>query len=260
MSAGELDEAAREQLGRRIDDARKKIGYTLVQLAQRAGYDERTIRNVIKGRPTRVATLRDICKVVGIGVEAGLADKPVEIADKDHGGYTRNHFESYIGLFYAYRRSFSFPKNIIRSLYEFTWNGERGCLVFREVQQYESPNLKRIMDFSQEGEVFISNMTGLIHLLTKAEGSLRLITLTKLRATDRMIRGVVLTQAQGEFYHQPSVSPIFFQAADTNASFDELAGRAGPIQPGNPDYQRINAALADIERRVAIFALTPPAG
>jgi transcriptional regulator with XRE-family HTH domain len=258
VSADELDETARAELGRRIDGARRKIGFTLVQLAARAGYDERTIRNVIKGRPTRPATVRDICKVIGIGVDSPET-KPVDIADQEHGGYTLNHFENYIGLFYAYRRSFSFPRNIIRSLYAFSWNGERGCLVFRETQHYDSPNLKQTIDFSQEGEVFISNMTGLIHLLTKAEGALRLVTLTKLRAADRVIRGVVLTQAQGEFYYQPSVSPIFFQAADKQASLDELAQRAGPIQPGDPDYARIDAALTDIERRVAIFALTPPA-
>jgi transcriptional regulator with XRE-family HTH domain len=255
VSADELDETARAEFGRRIDGARKKIGFTLVQLAQRAGYDERTVRNVIKGRPTRLTTLRDICKVIGIGLDAQEAR--VEIADKEHGGYTLNHFASYVGLFYAYRRSFSFPKNIIRSLYEFAWNDERGCLVFREAQHYDSPNLKQTIDFSQDGEVFISNMTGLIHLLTKAEGALRLVTLTKLRVADRAIRGVVLTQAQGEFYYQPSVSPIFFQAVDTKASLDALAQRAGPIQPGDPDYQRINAALTDIERRVGIFALTP---
>jgi transcriptional regulator with XRE-family HTH domain len=258
VSADELDETARAELGRRIEGARRKIGFTLVQLAARAGYDERTIRNVIKGRPTRPATVRDICKVLGVAIDSPET-KAVEIADREHGGYTRNHFENYTGMFYAYRRSFSFPRNIIRSLYEFSWNGERGCLVFRETQHYDSPNLKQTIDFSQEGEVFISNMTGLIHLLTKAEGALRLVTLTKLRAADRVIRGVVLTQAQGEFYYQPSVSPIFFQAADKQASLDELAQRAGPIQPGDPDYARIDAALTDIERRVGIFALTPPA-
>jgi transcriptional regulator with XRE-family HTH domain len=259
VSADELDETARLDLGRRIDGARKKIGFTLVQLAARAGYDERTIRNVIRGRPTRPATLRDICKVIGVSLDTREAAKRVEIADKEHGGYTLNHFQGYIGLFYAYRRSFSFPRNIVRSLYEFAWNGERGCLVFRETQHYDSPNLKQTIDFSQDGEVFISNMTGLIHLLTKADGALRLVTLTKLRPADRVIRGVVLTQAQGEFYYQPSVSPIFLQAVDKQASLDELAQRAGPIQPGDPDYQRINAALTEIGRRVAIFALTPAA-
>jgi transcriptional regulator with XRE-family HTH domain len=259
VSADELDETAREQLGRRIDVARKKIGFTLVQLAERAGYDERTIRNVIKGRPTRPTTLRDICKVINISVEPEAADKRIEIASEEHGAYTLNHVGDYVGLFYAWRRSFSFPKNIIRSLYQFTWDAGRRCLVFREVQRYESPDLKCTIDFSQEGEVFISNRTGLIHLLTKAEGALRLITLTKLRSADGVIRGVVLTQAQGDFYFQPSVSPIYFQAADAGASIEDLAQRVGPIVPGDPDYAHISAALTDVERRIAIFALTPGA-
>src|SRR5262249_19835281 len=130
-------------------------------------------------------------------------------------------------------------------------------LAFREMQRYGSPDLKCMIDFSQDGEVFISNTTGLIHLLTKAEGSLRLVTLTKLRASDRVIRGVVLTQAQGDFYYQPSVSPIYFQAAKPHVPLEELAQRIGPIQPGDPDYGYANATLNEIERKVGIFALTP---
>src|SRR5262249_22483132 len=64
MGLERLDEAARLMLGQRIERARNNKRLTLADLAGRAGYDERTIRNVIKGQKTRVWTIEDICKVI----------------------------------------------------------------------------------------------------------------------------------------------------------------------------------------------------
>jgi hypothetical protein len=178
--------------------------------------------------------------------------KAAPIADEAHGGYTLKHFDDYVGLYHVYRRSFTFPNNLVRSLYEIKWSDERSCLVFTENQRYRSSEGNRTQDYSQEGEVFISNTIGLLHLLTKEEGALRLITLTKLRLDDMSLQGIVLTQAQGPFYYQPSASPIFFRKLNGD---DEAKKKVGPLRPADEDYDDIHLALAEIEKNIGIFAL-----
>jgi len=199
--------------------------------------------------------LHHICKAVEIDIYADRRERAVNIAADEFGAYNLDHYDEYVGFFYAYRRSFSFIGSIIRSLYEFRWNEERRCLAFREIQSYNSPELGRKVDYSQEGDVFISNSIGLIHLLTRNEGALRLITLTKMREADQVVRGIVLTQAEADFYYQPSVSPIFFKKIETLANAEELAQRVGPIRPTEPDYLPADQMLIEIEQRIGKFAL-----
>jgi hypothetical protein len=247
---------AREQLGRKIDHARRKIGMTIEGLAGRAGYDERTIRNVMAGRPTRVVTLLNICNAVGIAVDEE-EERSIEISREEYGGYTKEQYQDYLGFYYAYRRSFSFPRMLLRTIFKIEWDKEAHCLAFAETHKYESPAIGRTMDFSQKGHVYISPTVNLLHLLTHTRGALRLITLTKLRLDDLTMQGIVLTQARRTFYFQPSVSPIFFQQTDRSCRIEELATHVGPIRPGEADYEQVFEFLAEVERNIGIFAMGP---
>ena len=266
MDLGNLDAEGRLALGRRIQQACTQFRLTQKDLAEVAGYDEKTIRNVIRGDKTRGSTLEHICTAIRnkTGIEIGTdlifaGPAAPNVSTDDHGGYGKGHVEDYLGLFVSYRRSFTFPQNMLRSVYEFQWSDAKKCMVFREVQKYQSPELMTVIDYSQEGEVFISHAIGLVHLLTRYRGALRLITLTKIRLDDMTLRGSILTQAQGEFYYQPSVSPVIFQKANPSLTVDVVADQVGPIRPGDADYERMNRALAEVERKVAIFAVTPDA-
>jgi transcriptional regulator with XRE-family HTH domain len=244
-----LNEAARLMLGQRIERARHNKRLTLADLANRAGYDERTIRNVIKGQKTRVGTIEDICKVLEISV----TERSNDTADEAHGRYTYNLYHEYIGLYYACRRSFSFPGSLLQSVYEIRWNKELGCLFFEETQRYRATFVRDIQDYSQCGEIFISGRIGLLHLVTMAEGAVRLVTLSKL-GLDGTMKGIVLTQAPGPFYWHPSVSPILFRKADPALSAEELHKAIGPIPPDSAEYQDLNQSLIDIEQNVGKFA------
>jgi hypothetical protein len=110
------------------------------------------------------------------------------------------------------------------------------------------------MDFSQEGEIFFSKHTGLIHLQTLEDGSMRLITLTRLRMDDKTMNGVVLTQSPESFYYKPSVSPIFMQKTDDSFTLDELSSDVRSMSPGEEAYRHANEYLLEIERNVGLFA------
>lgn len=256
MTDADIESGARRALGDSIDQARKRLGWTLEELAAKAGYDERTIRNVIKGDSTRIKTVHNICTAAGINYNEAVSHETTLISSEEYGGYTFNHYDDYVGTFFAYRRSFTFSKNILRSFYVIEWSEKKKCLTFSETQAYTSQNLKKTVNFSQKGEIFISNNVGLLHLMTRHEGAVRLITLTKMRFDDLTMHGVVLTQSQRSFYYQPSISPIFFQKAAEEPP-ENLAAMVGPIVPGHEEYDSLNETLAEVERNIGIFALNP---
>jgi hypothetical protein len=124
------------------------------------------------------------------------------------------------------------------------------------VQKYVSPKTNRLVDFSQNGEIFISNSEGLLYLLTNNDGALRLITLTKLNEVDGTLQGLILTKAKLAFYH-PAVSAIFLQKVPSDLPVDELIKQVGPVHAGTADYELADTLLREIEQNVGVFALPP---
>jgi DNA-binding Xre family transcriptional regulator len=250
VNTDEFDDAARAKLGRQIDRARSKMRLTLTELADRAGYDERTVRNVIKGKKTRFGTIEDICNVLQISL--GLSAQTVDVTDELHGGYTDKQFQDYIGPYFSYRRSFTSIGNLLRSLFVISWNSERKCLTFSEHQRYVSSDNQSLQDYSQHGDIFVSNTIGLFHLVTIAEGAVRLITITKLSA-DGTMKGIVLTQMDSGFFWQPCVSPILLVKADASLSMNEMQKCVGPLIPADREYERHLKSLAAIEEKVGVI-------
>jgi len=160
-----------------------------VHLADVTGYDERTIRNVLGGRPVRDQTVTDICEALEIEPILEAVGQPAAVADPKYGEYPRGPYRKYEGGYFAYRRSFSSDAGLMRTVVVFEWADEEG-LIFSEHSQFQTG--RRQIDNSQKGHVYISQMTGLLHLVTSVEGAVRLITLTtELDHTDRKVIEIV---------------------------------------------------------------------
>ncbi|TBG08436.1 XRE family transcriptional regulator [Rhizobium leguminosarum] len=250
----------RQQLGLRIDKARRAMGLSFVLLAQRTGYDERTIRNVVKGLPTRVSTVAEICQALGLDPSHAEEHRSIKIADEDHGGYTFSQYDEYIGLYHATRRSFTYRNRLVRSIFDFSWSIEKNCLIFQETQILRSERSDLVLDYSQTGEIYISNTTGMIHLQTLKEGSVRLVTLTKMRMDDRTLHGMVLTQSPQSFYYKPSVSPIYLQKDRGEIDHHNLSATVRSIADDDPAFEEANEHLLEIERNIGVLSIgnTPP--
>ena len=252
LDSGAL-EAERKRLGREIESARKLKGWTLAQLADRAGYNERTIRNAIQGNATRVGTLHTICSALDVDMkESGLAQ--AKIADQAHGGYTLESSKFLVGKFIAIRRRFPPDGMLFRSWFEFEWSDEQSCLIFHEHQKYISDSSGRLINYSQTGEVHISSQMGLTHLLTTTNGAIRTITLCKPDLFDDSMYGVVLTQAQLMAHYQPCVSPMYFSKCDPQASIEMLDSMTGPFGESDDSYSLGVSALKTAETAVSCFA------
>jgi ribosome-binding protein aMBF1 (putative translation factor) len=100
-------------LTRRVHETRRQRALSYDDLGKKAGYSERTVRNFISGKATRPKTRRDICEALGLEV----GKKFIAAADEAHGQYTRDQVRDYVGLFFAFRRSFDVQQNLVRSIF-----------------------------------------------------------------------------------------------------------------------------------------------
>jgi transcriptional regulator with XRE-family HTH domain len=256
MGTSDLEPEQRLQLGAKIDYSRKRRGWTLAVLAEKSGYDERTIGNVIHGRPTRLKTVHEICSVLEIDVEQ-LSNKPARIASERHGGYNLENYSDYLGQFYAVRRNFTEDNSVFRSIFKFQWSDTNHCLEFEEHQRYIDRLTKKLQDYTQSGQVFISNQMNLVHLVTIEKGAVRLLTMTKLIPPDAdTMEGVVVTQSKNGAYMRPSVSPIFFTKLAAPATIEQMMGTVGPLYPHDDGYGELVAKLSEVENKTVLFSET----
>lgn len=258
MSANKPKLADLKRLGLRIEAERNRRGFKLKDLAYKAGCGEKTLRNAIAGKHVSGRIIAEICFVLGMNVEEA---KPISISDQDHGSYTRDNFSDYIGRYFVYRRSFSFPRNIVRSVFNILWSDTGNVLQFQENQRYDSKELDTLVDHSQSGEIFISNTIGLLHFVTKAKGAIRLITVSKHRLNDPKdltMQGIVLTQAKRPMHYLPSAAAIIFERISPEVSIEEINKGCCVLRPKDFQYEKYHRALTDVELHVVSFALTPP--
>ncbi|GLS29313.1 hypothetical protein GCM10007937_10210 [Mesorhizobium albiziae] len=130
----------------------------------------------------------------------------MDVADDVFGGYLRHTHRNYEGFFSAYRRSFTRPGSIYKSIYRIQWDDTSDHFRFADYYQIDSE--REYGARAHEGTVYMSSYTGLIHLLTVYEGSVRLATLTKMREADGTMRGAIQTQSESLMFFQPTVAPI----------------------------------------------------
>ena len=241
---------------RKIERALIGKNWTRVHLAEVTGYDERTIRNVLGRKLVRDQTIIDICQALGIKPELEDESQYIEVADALYGEYPRGPYRKYEGGYFAYRRSFSSPVRLMRTVVALEWSEDVG-LIFREHSQFKAG--RRQIDNSQGGHVYISQTTGLMHLLTTVEGAVRLITLTKMIGGDELMRGAVLTQIDRDAHYLPSFSPIVLTKL-RNYEPETHRAMTGPIDERADEYESICAELDDTERRaieIAVGKLEP---
>ena len=239
----------------KIDQARVNKAWTRTKLAEVSGYDVRTIRTVLSGdEPVRDQTILGICKALGIAAELDDVETSIEVSGRQYGAYARAPYTHYEGGYFAYRRSFTYPKTFLRSLYELQWDEAEDFFHFREFQSYTSIENKPI-DHSQAGKIYISPATDLIHLRTIHEGAVRLITLTKMRGSNSTMRGSVLTQSERTMFYQPSVSAIYLDKI-ANFNLSVHAKEVGPVTPDDQEYKSIEKTIETIEQDV-MFVATP---
>ena len=118
---------------------------TQAELADAADCHEKTIQNLLSGRPVRDQTLFDVCMVLGLDFERVKAawlspgrDAPEPGAASGRaapvymGAYTRAGVDHYIGSYLTVRPAFSNAAEVVAYRTDISWDEEWPSLVFQE--------------------------------------------------------------------------------------------------------------------------------
>jgi hypothetical protein len=238
----------RRRRGAKIEKAMINLSWTRAQLAAKSGRDIRVIRDLINGEPTvQAQSIQDICQALKIEPELYPSTPAVEVADLKYGAYARHPYKHYEGAFFAYRRSFSVPDLLVRSIFEIRWDDALRLLAFREILPDQVNTTKTI----DGGEIYISQNTDLVHLMTVIEGSVRTIMLRKMR--EGIMRGCILWQTDRETYFQPAFSAIFLEKL-FGFEFESHKQLVGLMRSDDPDYDRVSNEIVLIEKKVIAVA------
>jgi transcriptional regulator with XRE-family HTH domain len=250
-----LDTGKRVALSKRMRREMAAKGWTQAKLAKAAGYDERTIRNVLKAESTRPDTILDICETLGIEfdcIDHAASDlEHAGVAAEEYGAYARKSVGDYVGSYFGYRRAFSKSRKIMRTCFTIDWSKDKGRLTFSEYQEYV-PLEQGPSEPHHGGDLYIGANTNLVHLVTIFQGAVRLVTLTKMR--NQVLRGVVLTQGERPAFYQPAVSALLLKKVEGPLDERSFHARIGALTSDDPEYQRVNSELREIEAEVIFFA------
>jgi DNA-binding Xre family transcriptional regulator len=192
---------------------------TQAELADAADIHEKTIQNLLAGRPVRDQTLFDVCMVLGLDfdrVKAALPGKPRAARDAPDpdggmegraapeymGAYTRAGVDHYIGSYLTLRPSFSVPDGIMAYRTDIAWDDEWPSLLFQERDRPDKTFLHR-------GRVYIPTSSSYIHLVSLTKGAMRMVMISQLGPAGQM-RGLITTLHKQRAAFVPVSAPIVY--------------------------------------------------
>jgi transcriptional regulator with XRE-family HTH domain len=215
---------------------------TQAELADAADCHEKTIQNLLSGRPVRDQTLFDVCMVLGLDFdkvkgnwarEGRDAPEPEVVdgraAPAYMGAYTRAGVDHYIGSYLTLRPSFSTAGGVMAYRTDISWDDEWPSLLFQERDRPDKPFLHR-------GRVYVPTSSMYIHLVSLTKGAMRMVMVSQLGPTEQM-HGLITTLHKQRAQFVPVAAPIVYLKRDDfkDAPLGEIAaGRAG-------DYRRLLA-------------------
>jgi DNA-binding Xre family transcriptional regulator len=202
---------------------------TQAELADAADIHEKTIQNLLAGRPVRDQTLFDVCMVLGLdfekvkGASAGKARPGADAPEPDGaaearaapaymGAYTRAGVDHYIGSYLTLRPSFSVPDGVMAYRTDITWDDEWPSLLFQERDRPDKPFLHR-------GRVYIPTSSSYIHLVSLTKGAMRMVMVSQLGPSGQM-RGIITTLHKQRAAFVPVSAPIVYIRRDDFAGSD----------------------------------------
>jgi hypothetical protein len=223
-------------------------------LADKAGYDDKTIRNLLNKHPVKEITYITVCRALDVDPIFTPPPPPAhESAPSQYGGYSRAMYRAYESFYAFYRRDILNNFLIYKSLVHIFWNDDDNRLDFKEYYH-------RITDFSSDyqyftGPICVSQDTNLLHMLTIVAGSVRVITLTKMQQP-RIMHGILLTQTEAVGHYKPTVSPVVLRALHDSYTTDQINTHICLLSSTEEEYAFANSELLNTERNLLTFALS----
>jgi DNA-binding Xre family transcriptional regulator len=235
----------------RISKAMIEKKITQAELADAADCHEKTIQNLMNGRPVRDQTLFDVCMVLGLDFEdvkktwnaapggqvterhePGKPGLGSEVAPLYMGAYNRLAVDHYIGSYLTLRPAFAVPDMIIAYKTEITWDAGWPSLLFEEQNRPDAP-------YSHRGRLYVPASSMYIHLVSLTKGAMRMILVSQLDQAGEM-RGIITTLNKSRAQLVPVASPIVYAKRD---DWSNVA--CGEITPAHAAYAGYRRTLDD---------------
>jgi len=219
---------------------------TQAELADAADCHEKTIQNLLHGKPVRDQTLFDVAMVLGLDYQrlkeawfgSMSAAQPMElkgeggvVAPVYMGAYTRAAVDQYIGSYLTIRPAFAKPDAIVAYRTDIVWDPEWPSLLFEERDRPDAP-------FSHRGRLYIPASSMFIHFVSLTKGAMRMILVSQLDQAGEM-RGLITTLNKQRAMFVPVSSPIVYIKRQ---EFKSTA--LGELLPKSADYTAYKDLLA----------------
>ena len=224
-----------------IERARLEKHWTKKQLAEKAGYDEKTLYNLLSGGEVQSKTIFDFCQALGVPVPIPT-DRKIEIAGDLLGGYSRSIYDEYEGSYFIYRPSFSRPESVYRYVMDIVWDEVDSHFIF--VSSYKADPKEPTGAKTHRGPVSISAVTNLVHFVVTFRGSVRLVTVTKMRKADGIMRGSMATHFEDLNFFRPTLSPIVIRKIEGGRPRADLLSDIRLLEETDPDFTFAREQLA----------------
>lgn len=218
---------------------------TQAALADASDCHEKTIQNLMRGRPVRDQTLFDVCMVLGLDFDAiksawgGGEDASVGPMDlKGEGGavapvymgaYTRAAVDHYIGSYLTLRPAFAVPGSLVAYRTDVVWDPEWPSLLFEERDRPDAP-------YAHRGRLYIPASSSFIHFVSLTKGAMRMIVVQQIDQGGVM-RGLITTLNKHRASFTPVSAPIVYVKRDALPAQD--LGDISPDHARHTEYRRL---------------------
>lgn len=231
----------------RIKTAMIEKKMTQAELADAADCHEKTIQNLLHGRPVRDQTLFDVCMVLGLDFEEIKATWSGQTAGRDEpgrpsaskdvapvymGAYSRAAVDHYLGSYLTLRPSFTVEGQLVAYRTDITWDGDWPSLLFAEGERPDAT-------YAHRGRLYIPASSMFIHLVSLTKGSMRMVIVSQIDRAG-MMRGLITTLNKQKAILVPVSAPIVYLRRETFAP-DVF----GDIGPDHAHYDEYAALLAE---------------
>ena len=215
-----------------IERAMRDETLTNEEVAERAGIDEGTVRNVRNGKSRVYATFEKICVALNIPIKEVLDRHRAEnsFSSSQLGGYRLQIFSLCLGSFTTLRPDADERQGAIeRYRTDIWWDEKASCFAFKE-------SCRR----AESGQIYIPPSSAFLYLMTIRDGYVRTVIASTMHYLDREMYGIELAQlrisAIGNNY-TPVIRPIVFMKDDEASEMPSI------VHPGDQDYERYRQML-----------------
>jgi transcriptional regulator with XRE-family HTH domain len=195
----ELSESQNRALAARLREELARRRLSRQALADAAKISLSTLEKALSGsRPFTMASLVRLEEALGLSLRSRDEALP---ARAELGGYAHAGVAWLEGTYLTLRPSFEVEGAVYAYRTRIAWDGEAGCLLFREADRIDAP-------FTQKGLVSLPAKSGHIYLVTNEEGQMRLAILGRPQITGELY-GVLTTLAAGPGSNlTPAAAPL----------------------------------------------------